>query len=144
MVWEAKAESETAAGPEVVWRLWEDPARWSEWNEDIAWARLEGPFEAGAKARIKFKRGLTLTFTVTELERGRLFTDEARMAGARLGHEHLVERSDERTRIQNRLYFEGPAERLYGLLMGRRMRRSVRCFVERERALAEAASGAKA
>ena len=141
-MWEAKAQAEAVAPPEAVWRLWENPARWSEWNEDIAWAWLEDRLAIGVRARIKLKRRLALTFTVTRLEHERLFTDEARLPGVRLGHEHLVERVAERSRIQNRLYLEGPAERLYVLMMGRRMRGSVRRFVERERELAEAmASG---
>jgi hypothetical protein len=135
-MWEAKAQCETEAGPEAVWALWENPQRWSEWNDEIASVRADGPLESGSRITIRFKRSLPLRFTVIEWEPGRLFTDEARLPGARLGHEHLVERVGDRTRIQNRLYIDGPAERLYALLVPR----SVKRFVERERVLAEAAA----
>jgi ligand-binding SRPBCC domain-containing protein len=138
-VWEAEAEIETAAPPDAVWELWDDPTRWTEWNEQLASVRMAGPLALGGKARIRFKRSpLPLTFTITALEPGRLFTDETRLPGARLGHQHLVESAGPRTQIHNRLYFDGPAERLWAFLAGRRMRSSVRAFVERERELAEA------
>jgi len=134
-MWETSADIETSAPPEAVWALWEDPARWPEWNEDIKRAELDCPFERGARAKVRFRRSLPLplTFTVTDLTRLRSFTDETRFPGCRMGHEHRIENG----RVTNRLYLEGPAERSYGALMGRRLQRSVRRFVQREKALAE-------
>lgn len=65
--------------------------------------------------------------------------DEARLPGARMGHEHRVEPAARGgARVTNRLYIEGPLARVYGALMGRRMRRGVQRFVVHERRLAEA------
>jgi hypothetical protein len=137
-MWDARAEVVVRADAAAVWALWEDPRRWKDWNPQIAEAQLRGPFAVGGSARIRFKRSpRPLTFEITALEPGRLFTDEARLPGTRLGHEHLLERDGETTRIMHRLYFDGPAERIYVLLMGRRMRAAVRQFVERERGLVE-------
>ena len=139
-MWEARAETVVRAHAAAVWALWEDPARWKDWNPQIAEARLRGPFALGSSARIRFRRSpRALTFEITALEPGRMFTDEARMPGARLGHEHLLEPDGETTRIVHRLFFDGPAERIYALLMGRQMRAAVQEFVERERALVEPA-----
>lgn len=137
-MWETAAETRTDAPPSAVWALWNDAARWRDWNEQIASAELEGPFEQGATARIRFKRNpRALRFTITRLEDGRAFTDETRLPGARLGHEHRLDRTDGQTCIAHRLYFDGPAERLWALLMGRQMRAAVRAFGEREREIAE-------
>jgi hypothetical protein len=136
---EASHELEAAASPADVWGLWADPDRWSDWNGDIEQAWLEGPFEVGGRARIKFRGRPAMRFTVTALEHERLFVDEARLPLARIGHEHRLEALDGGVRILNRLYIAGPAAPLYGLVMGRRMRRSVIGFVERERELAERA-----
>jgi hypothetical protein len=138
-MWSATAEIETTVDPALVWALWEDPERWKDWNEQIAEAALHGPFVVGAQARIRFKRSpRSLTFIVTALEPGRLFTDEARLPGTRLGHEHRVAVDGETTKISHRLYFDGPAERIYVLLMGRQMQSAVRRFAARERSLVEA------
>lgn len=49
------------------------------------------PLTLGTKAKIVFGTGLRLTFRVIEFEEGRLFTDESRMPGARMGHRHMIE-----------------------------------------------------
>ena len=139
-MWEARHELATSAPPEVVWALWANADRWRDWNDDIEWARLDGPLERGATATIKFRRGRPMRFTVTALEPRRLFVDEARLPGARMGHEHRVEPTAAGARIANRIYIDGPAARLYALFVGRRIRASVVRFVERERELAEGES----
>ena len=137
-MWDARAEVVVRADAAAVWALWEDPSRWKEWNPQITEAQLRGPFAVGSSARIRFKRSLRpLTFEITALEPEHLFTDEARLPGTRLGHEHRLERDGETTRISHRLYFDGTAERIYALLMGRQMRAAVRQFGERERRLVE-------
>lgn len=143
-MWETAATSQTSAPPEAVWALWEDPARWPEWNDAIAAASLAGPFAEGTLARVRFRRApLPMRFTITRLEPRRLFVDEALLPGARLGHEHRLERSGETTAITHRLYLDGAAAAVLSRLMGPGMRKSVREFGERERALAEAAVPAK-
>lgn len=143
-MWEPRHALRSTATPAAVWALWANPARWPDWNGDIARAELDGSFERGSTARIEFRRSGTLRFTITELEHERVFLDEARLPGARMGHEHRIEPKDDGIEISNRLYIDGPAERLYAFALGRRVRRSVRAFVERERSLAEAAAGEEA
>ncbi len=138
-MWETLAETLTAAPASAVWALWEDPARWGDWNEQIASAELDGPFTQDATARIRFKGNpVALRFTITAVDPGRAFTDETRLPGARLGHEHRLQAAGDQTRIIHRLYFGGPAERPWALAMGRQMRSAVQAFGERERLLAEA------
>lgn len=128
----------TDAAPARVWDLWADASRWPEWNPGIVAAELHGPFAVGSTATIRFDRGRPLTFEVTAVEHERLFVDEARLPGARMGHEHALERADDRWRIRNRIYIAGPLGRVYALLLGRRIRASMDEMVRRERELAEA------
>jgi hypothetical protein len=55
-------------------------------NAEIKRAELDDPLVLCARARIVFRTGLRLRFRVVELEEGRLFTDESRLPGARMGH----------------------------------------------------------
>src|SRR5262245_19114006 len=100
---------------------------------------MEGEFEVGSCAVIKPKIFPTMRFHFIEIDPGRLLISEARMLGARLRHDHLVEPDGEETLIRNRIYLLGPTARFWGLLYGWRLRRSVRGFARRERELAEAA-----
>ena len=89
------------------------------WNDEISSAELDGPLALGARAKIVFRTGLRLRFRVVEFEEGRLFTDEARLPGARMGHRHLVEATDgSGSRLTNTIYIEGPLAWLWRRVMG--------------------------
>jgi hypothetical protein len=141
-MWEASACTQTSAPTSAVWELWEDPARWVEWNDEIVSGELEGPFAVGSIARIKLRAFPRLGFEFIEIDPGRLLVSQTRLPGVRLRHYHLVEGEGEGdlTKITNRMCLVGPAAPIYGLFLGWRLRRSVRGFARREQELAEAAS----
>lgn len=137
-MFEAAHTERSSAPPDPVWALWANPDRWPEWNDQLESGGLDGELAVGAGVTVKFKRGGKMRFTVTELEPGRLFVDEAKLPGCRLGHEHRVEPAGAGCEITHRLYLKGPTCGLFSRLFGRkRMRESVVRFVERERQLAE-------
>ena len=146
--WSASHELPARAAPADVWGLWEDHTRWHEWNREVRTARPHGPFQAGAEYTLRFRGSVPMRFTIVALEHEREFTDEGRLPGALMGHQRVIApAAGGGVRIRNRVYFEGRLARVYGALMGRRMRRGVRDFVEREAALAEhdaAAAGSTA
>ncbi len=110
----------------VVWRrCYVDARAWSEWNPEIASAELQGPFAVGSTARVRFTTGLRLRFRLVEVEPERLFTDETRLPGARMGHRHVLEPTDSGVRLRNTIYFEGPLARLWAALMRRRATRAI-------------------
>ena len=79
-----------------------------------------------ASARIVFRTGLRLRFEVIEHEHGRLFTDEARLPGARMGHRHLIERADGGgCRLANTIYVDGPLAPLWRRILGPAAARSL-------------------
>jgi Polyketide cyclase / dehydrase and lipid transport len=141
-MWEVRQSERSSAEPATVWALWADPARWSEWNDQVDRVEVDGPLEVGATARIKLRRGGKIHYTIIELKPERLLVDEAKLPGARIGHEHRISPTGDGVEISNRIYVRGPLASLYRLLMGRRVRQSVPRFVERERELAERASRA--
>lgn len=125
--WETTSTLVTDVGPAAIWaRAYADAAVWPEWNGAIRSASLEGPLAAGATAKIVFRTGLRLRFRVIEYERGRLFTDESRLPGARMGHRHLVEPTgDGGSRLVNTIYIEGALAPLWSRVMGSAAARSL-------------------
>ena len=137
-MFEAAHSERTTAPPSAVWALWEDPARGPEWNEQLESGELEGEFAPGERIRVKFRRGGRMQFEIVTLEPERLFCDEARLPGARLGHEHRLEANGAGCEITHRLYVRGFMSGFWALLLGRkRMRESVVAFCGREREIAE-------
>ena len=119
--WETTSTREGAVAPADVWeQAYADAAAWPRWNDELKSAELDGPLRLGATAKIAFNTGLRLRFRVVEFEPGRLFTDEARLLGARMGHRHLVEPADGGSRLTNTIYIEGPLAPLWRRVMGPR------------------------
>jgi Polyketide cyclase / dehydrase and lipid transport len=132
--WEAEASRELVAQAGDIWALWDDADRWADWNPAIAGAALQGPFAVGTAARIRFRGRPAMTFTITAIEPRRLFVDETRLPGARMGHEHRLAPSGSGATVGHCIYFDGPLAALWGALMGRRIRRDLQTFLELEQA----------
>jgi hypothetical protein len=117
--WETSSTLSADVSPAAVWeRAYADASAWPKWNAEIKRASLDGPLALGAEAKIAFRTGLRLRFRVVEFEPGRLFTDEARLPGARMGHRHLVEPDAGGSRLTNTIYIEGPLAALWRRAMG--------------------------
>jgi len=125
--WETKSTLEAEVEPALVWeRAYADAGAWPTWNPEIRQASLDGPLAVGATARIVFRTGLRLRFHVVEFEQGRLFTDEARLPGARMGHRHLIEANGSGgSRLVNTIYIEGPLAPLWRRILGPAATRSL-------------------
>jgi hypothetical protein len=123
---EVERSLEAAAAPQEIWqRCYADASAWPEWNPELASAELRGPLEPGTIAKVRFRTGLRLRFRIVEVEPGRVFTDEARLPGARMGHRHELEPAAPGTLLRNTIYFDGPLASLWGRLMGGRAGRAL-------------------
>lgn len=137
--WETTSELEAGVAPAAVWRdAYVDAEAWPKWNREIRSAELDRPLALGASARIVFRTGLRLRFRVVEYEEGRLFTDEARLPGARMGHRHLVEPNGDGSRLVNTIYVEGALAPLWRRVLGPA---AARALPDAQRAVVELASG---
>jgi polyketide cyclase/dehydrase/lipid transport protein len=125
--WETTSTLDADVPPAAVWdRAYVDADAWPRWNPELKRARLDRPLGDGARARIVFRTGLRLRFRVVEFEDGRLFTDEARLPGARMGHRHLVESLPQGgSRLTNTIYVEGPLGALWRRVLGPAAARSL-------------------
>jgi hypothetical protein len=124
--WETTSGLEADLDPALVWRrAYMDAAAWPKWNAEIKRASLDRPLGLGATARIVFRTGLRLRFEVVEHEDGRLFTDESRLPGARMGHRHLIEANNGGCRLTNTIYIDGPAAGLWRRILGPAAARSL-------------------
>jgi hypothetical protein len=118
--WETTSTLEADVAPATVWeRAYADADAWPKWNAEIKRARLVGPLTLGAEAKIVFGTGLRLRFHVVEFEQGRLFTDESRLPGARMGHRHLLEPTENGgCLLTNTIYIEGALAPVWQRIMG--------------------------
>ena len=126
----------------AVWSAaYADASAWPAWNDALASAELLGPFTAGSRARIRFRTGLRLRFTLVEVEPERVFTDESRLPGARMGHRHELQPLPDAdgVRLVNTIYIRGPLARLWALILGPQATRGLPGWQRRAAALAAGA-----
>jgi hypothetical protein len=124
--WERTSTLDAGPAPAAIWAAaYADASAWPRWNGELKTATLDGPLRQGAEARIVFRTGLRLRFRVVEFEDGRLFTDESRLPGARMGHRHLVEPTAGGSRLTNTIYIEGPLAAIWRRVLGPRAARTL-------------------
>jgi hypothetical protein len=127
----------------AVWSCaYADVSAWPAWNDALASAELLGPFAAGSRARVGFRTGLRLRFTLVEVEPERVFTDESRLPGARMGHRHELQPTADGVRLVNTIYIRGPLARLWAPILGPQAKKGLAGWQRRAAALAADRSAA--
>ena len=113
-MWEFECSEETTASPADVWALWSDPVRWSEFDPGIVWARLEGPFVAGAKVKLKPKGGPSSSLEIVTAEPERGFSTLAKLPLAQLHFAHEVsDAGDGKRRLTSKIQVTGALSWLF-------------------------------
>lgn len=105
-----KTHSTTAPGiePYQIWKIWSDINNRHQWDLDLEWAELKGPFEADAVFRFKPKGGPRLSMKITECIPNQSFTDCYKIPFARLLGIHKMEPTKEGLKITTTIKVEGP------------------------------------
>lgn len=132
-----ECEATFRAGPDAVWKLWTDVARWPEWDvsKEIAW--LDGPFEPGACGWAKQRGNLGGSFTVTAVEPGRRWVTECPLPVGKVIFEHLLDPVAEgRVRVVKRAEVQGGLGSLLWLLAPRMRRDTAASLAALQRQLA--------
>ncbi|MEU0217046.1 SRPBCC family protein [Streptomyces sp. NPDC006265] len=134
------ARTTSTAAPSSFFARWADMATWPEWNADIEWVRLDGPFKAGSTGVLKPKGGPKTKFVIAELADDR-FVDVSRLAGARMTFSHFVEETpDGGTKVQVTVTLAGPLSHLWNLILGKGIKATLQRDLDSLKAVAEALS----
>jgi hypothetical protein len=101
---------ETAATPEQVWPLYADVTRWLEWDTGLEGVTLDGPFAVGSRGTLQVEGQPPLTWELTEVVEGQLFTDVTVIPGvATLTFVHRLEAAPTGAVITHEVRIDGPA-----------------------------------
>jgi hypothetical protein len=129
------------AAPAVVWAVYTDVERWSEWTASVTSARLDpsGPLASGSRASIKQPRFPRVVWTVTDIQPQRSWRWENRSVGAKTSADHvLIPLDDGRTRVEMSIDQRGVIGRPVGWLVRRITHRYLRMEAEGLRSRSEA------
>lgn len=136
----ACARATSTAPPSAFFDRWADMATWPEWDEAVAWARLDGPFaEGGATGTLKTTGGPRVHFVITALVPGRALTDRSSLPGAGLVISHTTTpAADGGTELEVTATLDGALARLWRRVLGTGIAKSTPVGLRRLVAVAEA------
>jgi hypothetical protein len=79
-----------------VWAVWSDINRWTEWQDDLESAKLEGEFKVGNTFTIRPKGGPNVKIAIHRAEKNVNFTDITKFPLAKMTGSHdLIQHGDE-------------------------------------------------
>ena len=120
-MWAREFEGRSTAPCDRLHTVLTDVERWSEWNEGVAAAVVDRPFEEGADGVMTFPDGDQLRFRIVAVDPGRGFTDETPIPGTEMVVRvlHRLEPLDGLgTRIVYRCEVDGPGSDDLGPAIG--------------------------
>jgi uncharacterized protein YndB with AHSA1/START domain len=99
---------EAAVTPADVFRLYADPATWSEWGHNAKWARAHGPLVEGGIVDVKAGYGKVYPCRITRLVPDRALELQARPPFMAVLQTYEVEPTAEGSHIRHALEISGP------------------------------------
>ena len=95
--WSVEASYKTTAAKEKIWDLWADVPNWPQWDIDLEWSKLEGPFATGGKGSLKPKGGPTFSFKLTQVVPYRSFSVATSLPLTTILFAHILEKGPDGT-----------------------------------------------
>lgn len=137
----ADAEATSTAAPAAFFARWADMATWPEWNTDLEWVRLDGPFATGSRGQLKPKGGPKVKFVIEKLVPDSEFVDVSLLVGTRLTFRHLVDAlPDGGCRVRVTVTMSGPLRWAWARILGGGFKGSLQPDLDRLVAAAESAA----
>jgi uncharacterized protein YndB with AHSA1/START domain len=99
---------EAAGTPAEVFRLYANPATWSEWGHNAKWARADGPLVEGGIVDFKAGYGKVYPCRITRLVPDRALELQARPPFMTVLQTYEVEPTAEGSHIRHALEISGP------------------------------------
>lgn len=93
--------------PNIIWNIWSDMSRRSDWDTDTEWAKLNGAFVEGAVFTFKPKDGPKLSMKITQCTINKSFTDCFKIPFARMYGIHRMTEGNQGINIITTIKVEG-------------------------------------
>jgi uncharacterized membrane protein len=139
---EHRVTATVAAPTDAVWRLFIDIERWPEMTASVLEVRRtdSGPVQVGSEAIVRQPGLIRARWRVTEIEPGRSFVWETKVAGVTAVGGHLVEQDGDHAVITLTLRQHGPLAPLLAALTSRMTKKNIALELEGFRRTAESES----
>ncbi len=110
---------ETTASPAQIWRVWEDVETWKDWDHEIEFSQIDGPFESGTRGQLKMLRSPILKTQIKQCKPLRSYVFEAKLFLAKSVSTSIIDQRGSKIYVTFINEIRGPLAFLYILLIGR-------------------------
>ena len=121
--WTISERVNTIASPQDIWAIWKDVQNWPQWDKDLEWCSIDGPFEEGTRGQLKPKNWLVTTFLITTVNHEKSFSDETRMPFTRVSFNHEINQINGENQIIHSVSAKGLLAPLLKLTLGRPLKK---------------------
>ncbi|MDQ2748850.1 MAG: SRPBCC family protein [Actinomycetota bacterium] len=121
MPWTFEHTTTTNATPAQLWERYVDPTTWPEWDHELEWVRVDGPFAVGTAGVLKPAGGPKTKFRLAEVTEHASFTDVNRLPLATMTFGHRIEPTATGSRFTHHVTITGPLSPLFARVIGRKI-----------------------
>lgn len=94
MITIATITHQTTAKPSAIFSLWQNINHWTDFDDSINWAKLNGDFAVGNHYRLKPKGSPVVKATIVVVEPNTRYIDRSDLIGATLSFDHDITQTD--------------------------------------------------
>ena len=108
-MWKFEHTMITPPGLAGIWALYSDITTWSQWDQGISHASLDGPFASGTRGLLQPQGQEALPFQLTAVDPLRGFSDVTEIPGTgiQIHFTHRLEQVEEGTKITHSVSITG-------------------------------------
>ncbi len=108
-MWAFEHTITTPAGLTAIWNLYSDITAWTEWDQGISHASLDGPFAVGTSGLLQPQGQTALPFQLTEVDPLQGFSDVTDIPGTgiQIHFTHRLEKVEEGTKVTHSVRITG-------------------------------------
>ena len=96
-----------AISKEEIYNKWSDINNWHTFNDDIAYAKLDGEFKEGNVFTLGLKSGQKVTIELIKVEKNKSFTDLTKFPLAKMYGIHEIIEKDGKVEMKATIKIEG-------------------------------------
>lgn len=104
--------------PSEVWNVWKDVSSWPNWNTDIEFCQIHGPFEKGTTIELKPKKIPQVKLSLEDVLENRFFIDSLPLPGAKMLYKHEVIAVENGVELITMVSLEGSNSQMWLPLIG--------------------------
>lgn len=126
-----QGEAECVARSPLIWKYWSDTSLWPEWDSEIEWGKIDGPFATGSKGEMKPRNWFLIRFSLIGVEKEKRFATQSYFLFTRVEFHHMmIPLAPSKIKLVHRGELTGFLAPLLYLFLGWKMKKALQNAVD--------------